>query len=139
MIAFQNIDVRFRLKNRRKISSWIKDTIVSENKSIGDIAIAFCSDKYLLEMNIKYLKHNTLTDIITFDYSTENRIISGDIAISIDRVKENANTYKCEFLNELHRIIIHGVLHLLGYEDKTPDQKMKIRSKENYYLTLLDV
>jgi rRNA maturation RNase YbeY len=108
--------------------------ISSELKKTGNISIVFCSDDYLLEMNNKYLEHDYFTDIITFDY-VENDIVSGDLFISIDRVNDNAEKFKTTFLNELVRVVFHGVLHLTGYKDKTtPDQKL-MREKENFYLS----
>ena len=121
---------------KRKITNWIKDTIVSEGKITGDISFIFCSDDYLLEVNKQYLKHDYFTDIITFDYVADNTI-SGDIFISCDRVKENALEFKIEFLEELSRIIIHGVLHLLGYKDKSKKDKALMTQKEDFYLKVL--
>ncbi len=107
--------------------------ITSENKKKGDISFIFCSDEYLLKMNNEYLSHDYYTDVITFDY-TEEDIISGDIFISTDRVKENASKYKIDFENELQRVMIHGVLHLTGYKDKTEAEKKQMTEKENQYL-----
>lgn len=121
---------------KRKITNWIKDTIVSEGKITGDISFIFCSDDYLLEVNKQYLDHDYYTDIITFDYVADN-VISGDIFISVDRVKENASEFKIEFLDELSRIIIHGVLHLLGYKDKSKKDKALMTQKEDFYLKVL--
>jgi len=104
---------------------------------IGFLNFIFCSDNYLLKINVEHLNHDTYTDIITFDYSKEDRI-SGDIFISIDRVEENAKSHKTSFENELHRVIIHGVLHLLGYGDKEPGQKAEMRQKEDFCLSLRD-
>ena len=121
---------------KRKITNWIKETIHSEGKKSGEISFIFCSDNYLLEVNKKYLNHDYFTDIITFDY-VENNIISGDIFISCDRVKENAKEFDKTFENELSRIIIHGVLHLLGYKDKVKKDKLLMTQKEDFYLALL--
>lgn len=116
----------------------VKLLISNEVKRTGSISIVFCSDDYLLEMNKKYLEHDYFTDIITFDY-VENDIISGDLFISIDRVKDNAEKFKTTFLNELVRVVFHGVLHLAGYKDKTtPDQQL-MREKENFYLSGVDL
>ncbi|MBO4581645.1 MAG: rRNA maturation RNase YbeY [Bacteroidales bacterium] len=104
-----------------------------ENKNIGRLAYIFCSDEYLLNINKKYLKHNYLTDVITFDYTNDNEI-SGDIFISAERVKENAKTYGQTFFCETLRVILHGALHLCGYKDKTEAEKKQMRAKENYYL-----
>ena len=112
--------------------------INNELKKPGSITIVFCSDNYLLEMNKKYLEHDYFTDIITFDY-VENDVISGDLFISIDRVKDNAEKFNATFLNELMRVVFHGVLHLAGFKDKTtPDQQL-MREKENFYLRGVDL
>jgi probable rRNA maturation factor len=121
---------------KRKINSWIKDTVISEGKTLGDISFIFCSDDYLLEVNKQYLNHDYFTDIITFDY-VENDVISGDIFISCDRVKENASEFKTGFENEMSRIIIHGVLHLMGYKDKAKKDKLLMTQKEDFYLKIL--
>jgi len=121
---------------KRKITGWIKGTITSEEKTTGDISFIFCSDDYLLKVNKQYLNHDYFTDIITFDY-VENNIISGDIFISCDRIKENAKEYKTGFDNELSRIIIHGVLHLLGFKDKNKKDKLLMTQKEDFYLNVL--
>jgi len=135
-IKYFSEDVSIPKIGRRLTSEWIKKTIVAEEKSLGDIAFIFCSDAYLLEVNKKYLQHDYYTDIITFDY-VENEIISGDIFISVDRVKENASEYNTSFENELNRILIHGVLHLLGYKDKSEKDKSLMTEKENIYLKIL--
>ena len=119
------------------VKSWVSNTIQEENLKEGNINYIFCDDAYLLDKNIKYLKHNTLTDIISFDY-TMGKLISGDIFISVERVKENAITFKTAFKDELHRVMIHGVLHYCGYKDKTDADKKLMRSKEDYYLSLRD-
>ena len=135
-ILFFCEDVDFKLKTSKKTISWIKDSIENEGKEPGELNFIFCSDNHLLQMNLEYLQHNTLTDIITFDTSEEKRLISGDIFISIDRVKDNALKFKKELDNELHRVIIHGVLHLIGYSDKTANKKSIMRGKEDAYLSL---
>jgi len=119
------------------LKNYIKYLIHNELKKAGNISIVLCSDNYLLEMNKKYLEHDYFTDIITFDY-VENDIISGDLFISIDRIKENAETFKTTFLNELVRVIFHGVLHLAGYKDKTSPDRQMMREKENFYLSEVD-
>ena len=118
------------------ISSWIKKSAKTLGNNLGEICIVFCSDEYLKKINVEHLKHDYYTDIITFDYSKDSEI-SGDLFISIDRVKENAKTNKVEFMNELCRVIIHGVLHLCGFNDKTTEEKIEIRQKENFFLRLL--
>ncbi len=133
MISFTALDIKYNLKNKLKIRIWIKSILEKEGKILGDITYVFCTDKYLGEMNEKYLKHNTLTDIITFDYS-EKGILTGDIFISIERVKENSGSFKTTLNEELGRVMAHGVLHLSGYKDKTPEEKRQMRSKENIYL-----
>ena len=132
MIEFQNIECDLKIK-KKEFSSWLNEIIIEENKILGDIVYIFCDDDYLLAKNIKYLNHNTLTDVITFDYS-KNKLISGDILISIDRVHENSNIFGVQFLNELQRVMAHGLLHLLGYNDKTEIEEKEIREKEDYYL-----
>lgn len=132
--------IDFQFVNQQKISligsdAWIKKIITYESKKLGEITFIFCDDDYLLEKNIKFLSHNSLTDVITFDYC-ENNNINGDIFISIDRVKENANEFKETFLNELHRVMAHGLLHLLGYKDKNQKEADIMRSKENFYLSI---
>ena len=118
-----------------EISKWIEFTIDQEKREMGEIAYVFCKDDYLMEKNVKYLKHNTLTDVISFDYSLGN-IISGDIFISVERVRDNAGELNIDFKDELHRVMIHGVLHYCGYKDKIVSEKQLMRSKEDYYLSL---
>ena len=132
-ILFHNADTSYILKNKRIISSWITDTIKEEEKQLEEISYIFCTDDYLLKINQEHLNHDTYTDIITFDY-TENGIISSEIYISVDRVRENAKNLGVAALDEMHRVIIHGVLHLCGYKDKSDLQSQEMRSKENYYL-----
>ena len=137
MITFQNIECDLKI-NKTKFSFWLNEIIIEENNSLGDIVYIFCDDDYLLAKNIKYLNHNTLTDVITFDYS-KNKLISGDILISIDRVHENSNIFGVQFLNELQRVMAHGLLHLLGYNDKTEIEEKEIREKEDYYLEKISI
>jgi probable rRNA maturation factor len=122
--------------NENDLTNWISKVCSIENHELGDISYIFCSDKYLLEMNRTHLDHDYYTDIITFDY-TDNQIVSGDLFISIDRVRENASDYNVSFEHELHRVMIHGVLHLCGYKDKTDDEEKLMRSKENDALSLI--
>jgi rRNA maturation RNase YbeY len=119
-----------------KTTDWISQTIINEGKTVGEINIIFCNDEYLLKINQEHLTHDYYTDIITFDYS-ENTLISGDLFISKDRVEENAEEYKVSFENELNRVIIHGILHLIGYNDKSELEIKEMRTKENYYLDKL--
>lgn len=130
-ITFHNEDVKFVLKDKTQIKSWAKQIIEKEGRGVGEINYVFCSDEYLLEINQTYLQHDTYTDIITFDYSEGNKKLSGDIFISIDRIKENAEIFKVSFQEEFLRVFIHGILHLLGYKDKTKTQEAEMRSKEN--------
>ena len=134
MIDFQFIKVRTIDLNSTK--NWIERIIFSEKKILGDIMFVFCDDQFLLKRNIKYLNHDTLTDVISFDYSNENKV-SGDILISIERVKENAKLYNQTFYTELNRVMAHGLLHLLGYNDKSKEEAKIMKSKENYYLSKL--
>lgn len=117
------------------VDIWLKNTISNESKKMGKINYIFCSDDYLLEINKQYLEHNYYTDIITFDY-VKNSIISGDIFVSLPRILENSSLYSISFNDELKRVLIHGVLHLCGYKDKTDEQKINMRQKEDYYLNL---
>lgn len=133
-IHFFTEEIPFKLKQSLKLKAWIKSTIKKEKFTLKDLNYVFCSDASLLERNIQYLNHNTLTDIITFDLSEEEGIIEGEIYISIDRVRENALKFSKSFEDELHRVLIHGVLHLAGYRDKKAEQKAEMRKKEDYYL-----
>ena len=117
-ISFFSEDIDFEFTNENSCISWLENAIKNEGKIAGELSFVFCDDEYLYKINLEYLNHDTFTDIITFDY-TEANIIAGDIFISIERVKENATTFNCLFENELSRVIIHGVLHLMGYKDKT--------------------
>lgn len=132
-ITFNTEDVKFTLKNKTLLKQWITTSVEKKKRKAGDIAFVFCSDAYLLNINNEYLNHDTFTDIITFDYSKENHLlpISGDIFISVDRVKENAQKFSKSFEDELHRVIIHGVLHLLGYTDKTKKAKTEMTEQED--------
>ena len=135
-IRFFAEKVHFKIPNPRKTANWIAKSIKLESRLHASINIIFTSDASLLELNRQYLNHNTLTDIITFDYPEQGILISGDIYISIDRVRENATEFNVSFNDELHRVIIHGILHLIGYTDKTKSQKTQMRNKEDYYLSL---
>lgn len=129
MISFFTEGVDYTLKDKLKIKRWIQQTVASESKKTGDINIIFCSDEYLLEVNKQYLNHDYYTDIITFNYNTDK--INGDLFISLDRVADNANQNNVPRETELLRVIIHGVLHLLGYNDKTAKEEKEIRTKED--------
>jgi rRNA maturation RNase YbeY len=135
VVSFFSEDISFELCDQNKSQDWIASTIASEGKSLGEINYVFCSDNYLHQLNLEHLSHDTFTDIITFNYCVGD-VISSDVFISIDRVRENAETYNVSFENELSRVMIHGVLHLLGYDDKTEVEKQTMRAKEDFYLTL---
>jgi len=129
-IIYQSDDIKFPGIKRREISNWIKFVADSHNKKMGDIAYIFCSDKKILEINIQYLNHDYYTDIITFDYS-EGDIISGDLFISLDTIRSNAKKFGTDYTEELHRVIIHGILHLCGLKDKSTKDAKVMREKEN--------
>ena len=133
-IHFFEEDIRFNLKDKNKVKAWIKSTIAAESYQLQELNYIFCSDSYLLSINQQYLNHDTYTDIVTFDNSEKERVIEGDIFISIDRIRENAGKFGTDLIDELHRVIIHGALHLLGYKDKTPTDKALMTSKEDHYL-----
>ena len=132
MIDFQYIE-NDKLSNTEDLNLWINSVIKEEEKIIGELVYVLCNDEYLLKKNIQFLNHNTLTDVITFDYS-DDKIISGDILISTERVVENAKIFNVNYLTELHRVMVHGLLHLLGYKDKIEKDANIMREKENYYL-----
>ena len=134
MIRFHAI-TDFDIADKSKLKKWIKEVVGKEGSTIAELNFIFCDDDCLLEKNKTFLKHDTLTDIITFDYSEKNTL-TGDVYISIERVKENSQNYGVSYENELHRVIIHGVLHLLGYNDKNEKQQKEMREKEDFYLSL---
>lgn len=136
-IHFFNEDITFRLKNSLKIKGWIKQAILAEAHQLQELNFIFCSDDYLLGINKQYLEHDYYTDIITFDNSDKEQAILGDIFISIDRISDNAAQLHIPFDKELHRVLIHGVLHLLGYKDKSSADKKRMTAKEDEYLSLL--
>ena len=138
MVSFHCEDIVFPFKEKRLTSRWLKEVAVSEGKVLGDIAVIFCSDKYILDINIKYLQHEYYTDIITFDYC-EGKRLSGDLFISVDSVRENAAFYGVPFSDELNRVIVHGLLHLIGYDDHTEVDIAVMRLKENHYLSVRPV
>ena len=129
MISYNNIDNNFRIKDKIKIKKWILKSIEAEKKNVNFISFNFCSDDFILELNNNALKHNYYTDIITFELNNKNENIEGDIYISVDRVKENAKILKESFTDELHRVIIHGVLHLCGYKEKSSKESKKMIEK----------
>jgi rRNA maturation RNase YbeY len=135
MIIFQSEDLVFDLKEKLKHKQWLKQVAKAEGKSIAELSYVFCSDAYLLSINQTYLNHDTLTDIVTFDQSEDPQKIEGDIFISIERVKENGEKFGTQH-TELKRVMVHGLLHLLGYKDKTKADKAQMTEKENTYLSL---
>lgn len=137
MISF-NSEIDFQLDNEILFSNWISNVIFSENKKEGDINYIFCDDEFILEINKQYLNHDYYTDIISFDYSVGNEL-HGDIFISIERVQENAEDFNVTFDEELKRVIIHGILHYCGYKDKSEDEEVVMRSKENEKIKMFHV
>ena len=133
-INFFPEDIQFNLKKKNAIKKWIRSTILAENQKLNELTFIFCSDEYLLNINKSYLNHDTYTDIVTFDNSEKPGFLTGDIFISIDRIRDNAKKFKVSEVDELHRVMIHGVLHLLGYSDKTKAAKVKMTGKEDEYL-----
>ncbi|MDA9272328.1 rRNA maturation RNase YbeY [Flavobacteriaceae bacterium] len=134
MIEFYS-ETDFNIEDTKALSRWISEIILNENHELGDLTYVFCDDAYLHKLNVQFLNHDTLTDIISFDNSLGKQI-HGEIYISVERVKENAGTYQVAFLEELHRVIIHGVLHFCGYKDKTKKQQETMSCKENEALDL---
>ena len=135
-IVFRNEKIKFLPKKKARLETWIISVIRKEKKRAVQIHYVFCNDRFLLSLNKKYLNHTTLTDIITFDYSSKKELI-GEIYISIPRVKENAKKFEVEFDDELHRVMVHGVLHLCGYTDKTKKDKAEMRKMEGICLKRL--
>ncbi|MDR3696809.1 rRNA maturation RNase YbeY [Mucilaginibacter sp.] len=134
VIHFFEEDITYKLKNKTLVRQWITQTILAEGYQLKELNYIFCSDAYLLQINQQYLNHDTYTDIVTFDNSDTEKVIIGDIFISIERIRENAAKFNTSETDELHRVIIHGVLHLLGYKDKTATAKQKMTQKEDLYL-----
>lgn len=135
MISF-NYETNFSLNNEAELSKWISQVIISEGFIEGELNYIFCNDEYLLKLNIEYLNHDTLTDIISFDY-TLGKQINGDIYISTERVLENSKDFDVSFIEELKRVMVHGVLHYCGYKDKTKSESKLMREKENHYLKIV--
>ncbi len=135
-ISFNSDNVEFPAINIDQLKGWIKKVVSSYNKQVGDISYLFCNDEKILEVNIQYLQHDFYTDIITFDYSTRNKI-SGDIYISLDTVLSNSKQFGTDFIDELHRVIIHGVLHLCGVNDITEEEEKEMREAEEEALKIL--
>lgn len=134
-INFFQEDISYTLKQKNKLKQWIKATIAAEGFKLSELNYIFCSDAYLLTINQQYLDHDTYTDIITFDNSEDEGIITGDIFISAERISENASKFNVDAATEMHRVMIHGALHLLGYKDKSPADKKLMTEKEDFYLT----
>ncbi len=134
-ISFVNEQIKFQLADKQRIKRWIMAVCQQNHKKVGDIGYLFCDDTYLLEVNKQYLNHDTYTDIITFDY-VEEGVVNGDIMISVERVRENAKLFEVPFEQELHRVIIHGVLHLLGQKDKSTKEAAMMRKREEDALML---
>jgi probable rRNA maturation factor len=137
MISF-NYENDFELQNEDQISNWISKVILSENKKEGDINYIFCDDEYLLNLNEQYLDHDTLTDIISFDYSVGNEL-HGDIFISVERVQDNATDFNVTFDEELKRVLVHGILHYCGYKDKSESEEQVMRQKEEEKMKMFHV
>jgi len=136
VIIFNTLLDDFELQNPESLKVWLKNVIRHEQKYVGDIVYIFSDDEYLHAINLDFLNHDTLTDIITFDTSEDDEIISGEIYISAERVADNAGLLNKDFQEELSRVLVHGVLHLIGYGDKTPEEKTEMTAKEDYYLNL---
>jgi len=136
MILYSNDEVKMPTIPKRIVTRWIKLTALKFNKRVGEISYIFCSDNKILEINKQYLNHDYFTDIITFDYTSDD-LISGDIFVSVDTVKSNAEKFKTEFIDELYRVIIHGILHLCGIKDKSPNERAVMEKNEN--LALLEI
>jgi len=134
----EDVDIRF-FKNKGKVKIWIKEVLASHKAKPIEINYIFCSDEYLLKVNKEYLDHDYYTDIITFDNSEKEGEIESDIFVSVDRIKDNAITHNETFDREFHRVLIHGILHLVGYKDKTDDDDAKMREKENECLAIIDL
>jgi len=137
MISF-NYETDFELSNETAISNWLSQVILSESKKEGDINYIFCDDEYLHKINVEYLDHDTLTDVISFDYSVGNEL-HGDIFISVERVADNAKDYEASFDEELKRVLVHGILHYAGYKDKSEEDELKMRQKEEEKIAMFHV
>lgn len=135
-IHFFTEDISFRLNSKKKLRSWLDAAIREEGRETGGLCYIFCSDSYLLEINNTYLRHNTYTDIVTFDHSDNPSVVAGDIFISVERVRENASAFRTSRQDELLRVMIHGVLHLCGYKDKKKPDRSIMREKEDHYIRI---
>jgi len=137
MIDFHSEAIDFKVINPIKTKRWLKSVIKAEGFELSEINYVFCNDEYLHSINVEYLDHDTLTDIITFDNSEEDELIEGDIFVSIERIIDNAKDFNTTFEQEFKRVIVHGILHLCGYCDKNDENEKQMREKEDYYLRLL--
>jgi rRNA maturation RNase YbeY len=137
MINFHSEAIDFKVVNPIKTKRWLKSVIKAEGFELSEINYVFCNDEYLHSINFEYLDHDTLTDIITFDNSEEDELIEGDIFVSIERIIDNTKDFNTTFEQEFKRVIVHGILHLCGYCDKTDENEKQMREKEDYYLRLL--
>lgn len=137
MIEF-NFEFDFKISDHDVLRDWITKTVFAENRNLGQLSYTFCDDSFLHKLNVEFLNHDTLTDILTFDYGMGNEI-NGEIFISVDRVTENAALYQVTFENELHRVMIHGIFHLCGYKDESDDDQKLMRSKEDEALRRLSI
>ncbi len=135
-LTFHSEEINFELEHASKIDAWLKSVIKKENWILAGVSYIFCSDAYLYQMNVEHLQHDTYTDVITFQYNEE--FVEGDIFISVERTNENAQTFGVTSSHELHRVMVHGLLHLMGYKDKEPKDKTLMTEKENEYLELLE-
>ena len=138
MIFFREVDMVCRIESKNSVKKWVVEVAKNHGKTVGEVCVISCSDKYLLDVNVKHLNHDYYTDIISFDYS-EGGVISGDLLISFDRVKENARENGVLFQEELRRVIIHGILHLVGFKDKTKDERSIMRAQEDAALKMFHV
>lgn len=136
MINFHSESIDFKVTNPIKTKRWLKSVIEAEGFELGEINYVFCDDEYLHKINVEYLDHDTLTDIITFDNSEDETLIEGDIFVSIERITDNAQDFKTNFEHEFRRVIVHGILHLCGYYDKTDEDEKQMRAKEDHYINL---
>lgn len=134
-LTFHSEEIDFELESTSKIDAWLKSVIKNENWILAGVTYIFCSDAYLYQMNVEHLQHDTYTDVITFQYNEE--FVEGDIFISVERTNENAKNFGVTSSHELHRVMVHGLLHLMGYKDKEPADKKLMTEKENEYLALL--
>ncbi|MDR6564436.1 MULTISPECIES: rRNA maturation RNase YbeY [unclassified Arcicella] len=138
MIVFFNEDIDFKFSQKNQLKAWLKKVAELEGFKVGDLNYIFCSDEYLHKINVEYLDHDTYTDIITFDNSEEEEMIEGDIFVSIERVKENSQELKTEFLDEFKRVLVHGLLHLCGYDDHSDEDEAQMREIESKYISIFN-